>query len=160
MAAGPIGGVLAGIVALFTCMAAAIAYTGAASRVGLALARQGNAPRLFGRMNEKRNTPSGTLLFLLGGFAVVLTLFSTGSISLKMLIQLPNATFICTYLGGCLAGVKLLNGSKWGRSCAWISLVLTVAVYPFLGWMGLYPVLIGVLVLGFYKKKEQVMATL
>ncbi|PWK11232.1 APC family permease [Tumebacillus permanentifrigoris] len=149
---GPFGGILAAVTAVFICTATAIAYTGAASRVALALARQGQAPRQFGQIDEKRNTPSGALYFLGACYLIVLVLYANGLISIKALIQLPNATFIATYLGGCLAAVRLLHDSKWGLRCAWISLLMTLAVYPFLGWMGLYPVVIGAAVLLFSKK--------
>ncbi|MBL0386502.1 amino acid permease [Tumebacillus sp. ITR2] len=144
---GPVGGLLAAVTAVFICTATAIAYTGAAARVGLALARQGQAPKFFARVDEKRNTPSGALLFLGACYLVVLVLYANGLISIKALIQLPNATFIATYLGGCLAGVRLLHDHKWGLRCAWISLLMTIAVVPFLGWTALYPLVIGAVVL-------------
>lgn len=149
---GPVGGVLAAITAVFICTATAMAYTGAASRVGLALAREGQAPRALARIHKTRHTPTGSLLFLGVCYAIVVTLYANGLISIKALIQLPNATFVATYLGGCLAGVRLLGDHKWGLRCAWISLLMTCAVYPFLGWMGLYPVLIGIAVWLFSKK--------
>lgn len=152
---GPIGGAIAAVMALFICTATAIAYTGAASRVGMALAQKGQAPRFLAVMHRKWNTPQGALLFLAGCYVAVLLLYVTGSVSLKALIQLPNATFIGTYLGGCLAGVKLLRDHKTGVRCAWISLVMTLAVVPFLGWVGLYPLVIGAVVLWAGNRQEK-----
>lgn len=66
---------------------------------------------------------------------------------------LPNATFIATYIGGCLAGIRLLRGHKIGRIAAWISLVVTLGLYPFLGWPALYPLVIVVMM--YFKGKRK-----
>ncbi|WP_205628963.1 hypothetical protein, partial [Acinetobacter baumannii] len=59
------------------------------------------------------------------------------------LIQLPNATFILTYLGGCAAGIRLLAGSRMGTAISWLSFVLTLAIFPFVGWSVLYPIVVS-----------------
>ncbi|BAU26914.1 hypothetical protein DFP93_1275 [Aneurinibacillus soli] len=69
-------------------------------------------------------------------FALVMGLYASGVVSLTTLIQLPNATFILTYLGGCAAGMRLLGDSKTGFGVSVLSFVLTVLVFPFVG--GLY----------------------
>lgn len=153
---GQTGGYVAGAIALFTNTATVIAYTGAASRVGLSLARNGHAPRLFGIMHKTRQTPIGALTFLSVCFTIVLCLYAGGVVSLAKLIQLPNATFIATYLAGCFAGVKLMRESYWGYRFSWISLILTLVVVPFLGWMVLYPVAIALVVLWRVKPQNEI----
>lgn len=144
---GPVGGWIVTFTALFICIATANAYVGAASRIAYALAKEGSAPRWFGILHAKYRTPIGGLGFLTVCFLIVLSVLASGTITLAQLIQLPNATFFATYIGGCLAGVRLLKGSRSGQLCAWISLLVTLALYPFLGWSALYPVLILVLYL-------------
>ncbi|QRG65775.1 APC family permease [Brevibacillus choshinensis] len=139
---GPVGGWIVAVTALFICIAAANAYVGAASRIAYALAQEGVAPRWFGILHPKYRTPVGGLLFLAICFTVVLGILYFGWIDLSRLIELPNASFIATYIGGCLAGVRLLRDSRIGRIASWTSLLFTMGLYPFLGWSALYPVVI------------------
>ncbi len=139
---GPVGGWIVAVTALFICIAAANAYVGAASRIAYALAQEAVAPRWFGILHPKYRTPVGGLLFLAICFTVVLGILYFGWIDLSRLIELPNASFIATYIGGCLAGVRLLRDSRIGRIASWTSLLFTMGLYPFLGWSALYPVVI------------------
>jgi len=140
---GPAGAVVAGIAALFICMAPAIAYTGAASRLAYSLSATGFAPHLLAKRSEKYNTPLGGLLFLSGCFAILLLVFSTRIVSLSTLIQIPAGTFILTYIGGCAAGIVLLKDSRPGVLISIISLILTGAIFLFVGWAILYPLAIA-----------------
>jgi amino acid efflux transporter len=139
---GPAGVWIAGFTGVFVCTATIIAYVGATSRLAHALASKGDAPRLLALQSKKYGTPLGGLLFLALCFVVVLTLYASGIVSLTTLIQLPNATFILTYLGGCAAGIRLLKGHRWGVKIAWLSFLSTAAIFPFVGWAVLYPLVI------------------
>lgn len=140
---GPVGGWIVAITALFICIATANAYVGAASRIAFALSQENIAPRWFGKLHPKYQTPTGGLLFLSMCFVLVLTTLYLGLIDLSRLIELPNSTFIATYIGGCLAGVKLLRDNRVGRIASWTSLIFTAGLYPFLGWSALYPLAIA-----------------
>ena len=139
---GTYGSIIAGFGALFICIAPAIAYIGAASRLAFSLAENGYAPKSFSRTSRKYHTPSGGLLFLAMCFTVLLIVFSSRIISLAVLIQIPNATFILTYLGGCAAGLILLKDSKLGFALSVTSLILSAFVFLFVKWTILYPVCI------------------
>lgn len=152
---GKAGGWVVAITALFICIAAANAYVSAAARIAYALAKEGIAPKWFGILHREHKTPVGGLLFLSICFAIVLSVLYSGVIDLAQLIQLPNATFFATYIGGCLAGVRLLRDSRFGKTCAWISLVLTISLYPFLGWSALYPLVIVAALFLFERRKQQ-----
>lgn len=151
---GPVGGWIVAVTALFICIAAANAYVGAASRIAYSLAQENVAPRWFGVLHAKYRTPIGGLLFLSICFVVVLSILYFGWVDLAKLIELPNASFIATYIGGCLAGVRLLRDSKVGRIASWTSLIFTVGLYPFLGWSALYPVVIVGLSLMWERRKK------
>lgn len=144
---GSWGGIVAGVTGLFICMAAIIAYTGAAARVAYAMAREGSAPKWWKGLSPRFHTPTGSLIFLMFCFAAVMMLYGTGTVSLSTLIQFPNATFILTYMGGCAAGIRLLKGSRTGVVLSWISFAATAVVFPFTGWAMLYPLLITLLFL-------------
>ncbi|MFT9848927.1 amino acid permease [Aneurinibacillus sp. REN35] len=139
---GNVGALVVGITGMFICTATIIAYVGAASRLAGALADQGQAPAALGKVSARYHTPVGGLFFLFGWFVLVLGLYGTGTVSLTTLIQLPNATFILTYLGGCAAGIKLLQKSRLGLSISWVSFVLTLIIFPFVGWSVFYPIAI------------------
>jgi len=139
---GPAGAIVASIAALFICTAPVIAYTGAASRLACSLATGGFAPRVLARRSGRYHTPLGGLIFLAGCFAILLLVFSTRLVSLSTLIQIPSGTFILTYIGGCAAGIVLLKGIRWGIPISIISLVLTGAIFLFIGWDILYPLAI------------------
>ncbi|TCP58930.1 amino acid/polyamine/organocation transporter (APC superfamily) [Tumebacillus sp. BK434] len=142
---GKSGVYVAGFTGVFICTATIIAYVGATSRLAYALASKGEAPRPLAIRSEKHGTPLGGLGFLALCFAVVLTLYASGAMSLSTLIQFPNATFILTYLGGCAAAIRLLKGNRWGVGLSWLSFVLTALIFPFVGWAVLYPLLIMLL---------------
>lgn len=148
------GGLIAGITGIFICTATIIAYASAASRVAYALSRQGSAPQWMVRLSKTHHTPIGGLLFLLLCFITVLTLYASGLVSITTLIQLPNATFILTYIGGCAAGIRLLKGSRLGVTISWISFLATIAVFPFTGWAIVYPLLITLVCLWFIRSQE------
>ncbi len=137
---GPWGAILAGLTGLFICTATIIAYVGAASRVAYALSRQGYAPRWMSKLSQRYRTPAGGLAFLTGCFAVVMLLYGSHVLSLSVLIQLPNAAFILTYLAGCAAGIRLLRGYRAGVVISWISFASTAVIFPFSGWAIMYPV--------------------
>jgi amino acid efflux transporter len=142
MLLGKWGGLVTGVTGVFICTATIIAYVGAASRLAYALSREGSAPRWMGILSRRYGTPVGGIGFLVVCFLVVLSFYASGAVSLSTLIQLPNATFILTYLGGCAAGIRLLKDSPWGKAICMISLTATALVFPFVGWAVLYPLVI------------------
>ncbi|WP_338543526.1 amino acid permease [Paenibacillus tundrae] len=144
-ALGSWGSLIAGLTGVFICTATVIAYTGAASRVAFALARQGAAPQWLNRLSNRFHTPIAALGFLAICFILVLGIYGSGLVSLTTLIQLPNATFILSYLGGCAAGIRLLRGNRTGVVISWVSFIATAIIFPFAGWAVLYPVVIIIL---------------
>lgn len=150
---GPVGGWIVAIAALFICFATHNAYSSAASRIAYTLSQEGAAPKWMGTLHRKYGTPIGGLGFIAAGNLIGLGVLFSGAVTLSQLIALPNATFIATYIGGCLAGVRLLRDHRIGRLASWISLIITLGLYPFLGWSALYPLAVVVL-LGFWKKRR------
>lgn len=149
IAAGSEGKVITGIITLFITIAPSIAYIGAASRLAYTLSRSGSAPRFLSRLSPRYQTPTGGLAFLAACFVLILLVYDTNVISLATLIQIPNATFILTYLGGCIAGMILLRDNRLGMSVSIISLLFTGAVLCFVGWAIIWPVIITLLWAGY-----------
>jgi amino acid efflux transporter len=145
---GSSGAIIVGVTSLLICTATVIAYVGAASRLAFSLSKSGEAPKALGYVSKKYNTPVGGLLFLSLCFTLVIALYSLKVISFTNLIQLPNATFILTYLAGCAAGVVLLRDDKKKFIISIISLIATIIIFIFAGWAILYPLIISICVIG------------
>ncbi len=139
---GSYGMLFAGIASLFVCIAPTITYVGAASRLAYSLAVTGYAPKILGRLSIRYGTPIGGLLLLSVCFTFILALFSTGYLNLATLLQLPNATFVLTYLGGCAAGMVILRDYRLGFILSSISFILSVVIFLFVSWAVLYPLAI------------------
>lgn len=146
---GTYGGIIAGFAGLFICMAPAIAYIGAISRLAYSLAETGYAPKPLAYVSKKYKTPLGGLIFLALCFAVLLAIFSSRIITMVTLIQIPSAAFILTYLGACAAGIKLLKGNGFGVAISLISFILSAAIFLFVRWTIIYPVIITVVWLSY-----------
>lgn len=142
MSFGQYGLFVTGIMGLFICLAPSISYISAASRLGYSLAISGYAPSFLARLSPKYYTHIGSLIFLFGCFLFIIVIYCTGILPLAFLIQLPNATFILTYIGGCAAGIVLLRDSKLAVLLSGITLFLTACVFIFVSWAVLFPVLV------------------
>jgi amino acid efflux transporter len=141
---GPAGGLVVAGVALFIAVGVCNAYLGAAARLAYSLGREGVAPAVLGRLHPVRRTPAAAIGFV-GVIALgVLAAQALGGADLRLLLALPNSTFMGTYLLGSAAAIRLLSGRL--RVLGWVSLVLSVFVYLFLGWAALYAPVVGILV--------------
>jgi amino acid efflux transporter len=142
LTAGQNGMFIAGVIVLFITIAPSIAYIGAASRLSYTLSRSGSAPGYLALLSPKYKTPVGGLWFLTACFTLILLIYSTGVVSLATLIQIPNATFILTYMGGCCAGLFLLKGDRLGMAVSSISLLLTTFILLFVGYAIIWPIIV------------------
>jgi amino acid efflux transporter len=136
---GQYGMILTGLTGLFVCLAPSISYIGAASRLGYSLAVTGYAPSFLARLSERYYTHIGGLIFLAGCFSFIFIIYSTGLLSLAFLIQLPNSTFILTYIGGCAAGMVLLKDNRYAVFLSALSLILTSCILLFVSWAIFFP---------------------
>jgi len=137
---GQYGMILTGLTGLFVCLAPSISYIGAASRLGYSLAVTGYAPSFLARLSERYYTHIGGLIFLAGCFSFIFIIYSTGLLSLAFLIQLPNSTFILTYIGGCAAGMVLLKDNRYAVFLSALSLILTSCILLFVSWAIFFPI--------------------
>lgn len=148
---GPIGGIVVAVVAIFIALGVCNAYLGAAARLAYSLGREGVAPAALGKLHPVRRTPGAAIGFVGALALTVLAVQAFGGADLRLLLALPNSTFIGTYLLGSAAAIKLLTGRL--RVLAWVSLILSVFVYLFLGWAALYAPVVGLLVWLAVRKK-------
>ncbi|MDQ0417493.1 amino acid efflux transporter [Croceifilum oryzae] len=151
---GNYGSAITGGLGFFICMASITAYFGSSIRSAYALARDEKAPSFMKSFSTRYCTPVGGIYFLAGGCAITMALYATGLIPLSTLIQLPNATYILTYILGCGAAIRIFRDYKTARLFSWISLLLSLAILPFVGWSLFYPVTITLFVSIFIWKKD------
>lgn len=112
---GQAGGWVVAIAAVFICFAVLNAYASAASRIAYTLSVEGAAPRLLGVMHQRYHTPIGGLMFVAVGCILTLLLLYSEVVTLAQLIQWPNATYVATYIVGCMAGYVYWLAVSWAR---------------------------------------------
>lgn len=135
---GPAAGSVTGLIALFCTIATTNAYVGAAAHLARALARERVAPAVLVWSHPGYGTPVAGLVFLALGFVVFLPLIGAGVTTVRALLAVPTANFIAVYMLGSAAGLRLAKNAR-DRRLALAALVISVAVYPFLGWAALFP---------------------
>ena len=151
---GTSGAIIAGIITLFITTAPSIAYTGAAGRLAYAISRAGYAPRFFSLLHCRYQTPVGGLIFLLFCFFLILFIYMSGIITLDVLIQIPNSTFILTYFAGCAAGLVLMKENRSAMIVSATSLVLTGIIFCFTGWAMIWPAVLILIWAGYLKIRQ------
>ncbi|MDE2573433.1 MAG: amino acid permease [bacterium] len=134
---GVAAGWATGVLAISCVCAMLVTYLSGAASLARSLAERGMAPAFMG-IGNGAGAPAGGLLAIGAPSMGVLVALLSGTISLQVLILLPSASFIATYLLGTAAGVKLARtGGEAGL--AWIAFTTSAIIYPFLGWGALYP---------------------
>ncbi|MDA8333788.1 MAG: amino acid permease [Peptococcaceae bacterium] len=138
---GPWAGAITDLLGFLVCYGTIHTYLAGFSRLIYAQARGGHFPSFFAHLHPRLQTPHRALLALGPVFLLVLALNYRWRFDLGALIKWPSAVFIALYIIGMAAGVKLMTGKS--RYYAIVSLAACIAVYGFLGWVGLYPVVLA-----------------
>ncbi|MEW6511211.1 MAG: amino acid permease [Bacteroidota bacterium] len=146
---GRYGAVGTALLALFIIFGAVNAYTAGMSRVIYAVARDGGFPRWLHHLNGRSGVPDRSLVMLFGLAMVTLAMYYFLKVNLDTALLIPSGAAILVYVIGSAAGIKLLKGSDGRNVYAWISLVMSLAILPFVGFLALVSVLTGLLGLGF-----------
>jgi amino acid efflux transporter len=119
------------------------AYTAGMSRVALAVARDGALPSVFARVSKSTGAPEGSLTLLTGLSLAMLVVYYVFDIDLQTALLIPSGAAVLIYVIGSAAGTKLLKVQGVKKSLPWVSLVISVAVLPFVGPLALVGLLTG-----------------
>jgi amino acid efflux transporter len=138
---GPYGAEGTSILALVIIFGVVNAYMAGMSRVVLAVARDGALPRMFTTVSSRTGAPARSLTLLTGLSLVVLIAYYFLDVNLQTALLIPSGAAVLVYVIGSSAGVKLLPDRGARRWLPWISLVISVAVLPFVGPLALVSVL-------------------
>lgn len=140
---GGLASLLTGILGFTVCYGTIHTYIAGFSRLVYSQAREGYFPRYFNQLSPRYATPGRVLFCLAGVFVLVLVLNYLIGGSIGFLMQWPSAIFIALYILAMAASLKLFYKNCWLRGCALISLVICIVIYTFTGWVGLYPLFLG-----------------
>lgn len=130
---GPYGAAGTAILSVIIILGTANAYVAGMSRVLLAVARDGGLPRIFTRVGASTGAPSGSLTFLCAAALVMLFVYYFFNVDLQTALLIPSGAAILVYVIGSAAGIKLLDVRGVRKALPWASLVVSVAILPFVG---------------------------
>lgn len=139
---GSYGAAGTAILALFIIFGTANAYTAGMSRVIFAAARDGNFPKALEHINNKTGIPDRSLIVLSTFSVLMLLVYYFFNVDLTTALLIPSGAAIIIYIIGSAAGVKLLREQKGGKIFPWISLLMSLAILPFVGTVALVAIVI------------------
>ena len=137
------------ILALFIIFGAVNAYTAGMSRVIYAVARDGGFPHILYHLNAITGVPDRSLVMLFTFSMLTLGGYFLSGVNLETALLIPSGAAILVYVIGSAAGIKLLKGPQERGVFAWISLLMSLAILPFVGVLALVSVVTGLAGFGF-----------
>ena len=146
---GRYGAVGTAVLVLFIIFGTVNAYTAGMSRVIYAVARDGGFPRWLHHLNSRTGVPDRSLVTLFGLSILMLGVYFVTEVNLETALLIPSGAAILVYVIGSAAGIKLLKGHGERNTFAWISLIMSLAILPFVGILALVAVFTGLAGLGF-----------
>jgi len=151
---GSHGAVGTAVLAVVIIFATVNAYTAGMSRVILAVARDGGLPSWINHVDAKSSTPTRSLLMLTGLSVIMLAIYYFFDVNLQTALLIPSGAAVLIYIIGSLAGIRLLKERNADRVLPWISLMMSVAVLPFVGILALGSVLTGLLAFAYVRVRR------
>ena len=130
---GSYGGIFVAILAVFVTFGTVNAYVAGMARVYYAAARDGVFPATFAAIDRKTGAPRHSLVFLIAMVLLSLAVFYVLNVDFVSAFLMASGAAILTYVIGSVAGIRLLNERGMRRVLPWISLVVSVALLPFIG---------------------------
>jgi amino acid efflux transporter len=137
------------ILAVVIIFATVNAYMAGMSRVVLAVARDGALPGFFSAVSPRSGAPARSLILLTGLALLMLLVYYVFDFDLQTALLIPSGAAILVYVIGSAAGIKLLQYRGVMKAMPWISLVMSVAVLPFVGPLAAAGVIVGLAGFGY-----------
>jgi amino acid efflux transporter len=130
---GPSGGIVISALAVVIIFSTVNAYTAGMARVVYAAARDGGFPRVLAKVDPKTGVPRRSLLTLLALIMVSLFVFYLLDFGIQSAFLATSGAAILTYIIGSAAGIRLLRERGARRLMPWASLLVSLAILPFIG---------------------------
>jgi len=130
---GPSGGVIISALAVVIIFSTVNAYTAGMARVVYAAARDGGFPRALAKVDQKTGVPRRSILALLAMVLTSLLIFYLLDFGIQSAFLATSGAAILTYIIGSAAGIRLLRERGARRLLPWASLLVSLAILPFIG---------------------------
>jgi amino acid efflux transporter len=153
---GSYGGAAVSLLAVVIIFSTVNAYTAGMGRVVYAAASDGNLPRFLGKLDPKTGVPRRALVALFVLIMVSLTVYYLVGVDVNSAFLATSGAALMVYVVGSAAGIKLLGRRGVKGYLPWISLVVSLALLPFIGplLVSSVPVAVLGLVYGLSKKRQ------
>jgi amino acid efflux transporter len=130
---GTYGGVVVSLLAVFITFGTVNAYTAGMSRVVFAAARDGSLPRALATIDRTTGAPRRSLVALTAGILIGFLFYYLLGVDLETGFLATSGAAILAYVIGSAAGIRLLHEGGARRILPWVSLVVSLAILPFIG---------------------------
>jgi len=130
---GSFGGAAVSLLAVVVIFSTVNAYTAGMGRVVYAAAKDGSLPRFLATVDPKTGVPRRALIALLFMVLVSLAVFYTFQIDIESAFLATSGAAVMTYVIGSAAGIKLLGYHGPRKFLPWVSLLVSLAILPFIG---------------------------
>ncbi len=130
---GPSGGAVISALALVIIFGTVNAYVAGMSRIVYAAARDGGLPQALAKVDLKTGVPGRSIGFMLALVLGSLLAFYFLQFDISSAFLATSGAAILTYVIGSAAGVRLLKEKGGRRLLPWASLLVSLAMLPFIG---------------------------
>ena len=141
---GQYGGLAVSLFAVVVIFATVNAYTAGMGRVVYAAARDGSLPKVLGTVDSETGVPRRALLGLFGIIMLSLVVFYVVHVDIQSAFLATSGAAILTYVVGSAAGTRLLKVGRVRGMLPWASLVISLTILFFIGWLLLISVTVAV----------------
>ncbi len=143
---GASGGVVISALAVVIIFSTVNAYVAGMARIVYAAARDGSFPSVLAKVDQKTGVPGRSVLALLLVVMTSLCVFYLLDLDVQSGFLATSGAAILTYVIGSAAGIRLLREKGKGRLLPWASLLVSIAMLPFIG--GLLAVSVAIALVG------------
>ena len=130
---GPAGAAAISALAVVIIFSTVNAYVAGMARVLYAAARDGGLPSALANVDQRTGVPGRAVLALLVIFMASRLIVYVLDFGLQSAFLATSGAAILTYVIGSAAGVKLLAEKGARRLLPWASLLVSLAILPFIG---------------------------
>src|SRR5437660_1764261 len=130
---GTYGGAIVAFLAIFVTFGTVNAYVAGMARVYFAAARDGVFPRALANVHRTTGAPRQALVFLTVLVLLSLVSFYILDVDFVRAFLMAGGPALLTYVIGSVAAIRLLKENGLRPALPWISLLVSLALLPFIG---------------------------
>ncbi len=131
---GPSGEVAISALAVVIIFSTVNAYVAGMARIIYAAARDGSFPGSLATVDPRTGVPARSILALLALVMASLLAFYALNLDIESAFLATSGAAILTYVVGSAAGIRLLREKGGRRALPWASLLVSLAILPFIGY--------------------------